>query len=76
MAGARGGRAGVAAGEVASRSNNDDASRPLRIEHRLADGEHMHLADPVEAETVTNALVSFAAGDDAWRRLPWEPLLL
>lgn len=57
-------------------ANNGDASRPLRIEHRLDDGEHMHLADPVEAETVTHALVSFAAGDDAWRRLPWEPLLL
>ena len=76
MAGARGGHAGVGAGEVASRSELDCDSRPLRIEHPLADGEHMHLADPVEAETVTHALVSFAAGDDAWRRLPWEPLLL
>lgn len=57
-------------------AKNDDPSCPLRIEHHLDGGAHMHLVDPVDTETVANALVSFAAGDDAWRRLPWKPLPL
>ena len=57
-------------------AKSDEASHLLRIEHRLDGEAHMHLRDPVDAETVTTALVSFAAGEAGWRRLPWKPLVL